>query len=153
MDAVVANDLKRPSSCITRYTPSKGSVYGHFSAPTSDISKFSRHIPLITRFGTKLIDIMYEADNQKYESPSINSLSATLQAFDIIKSHQLWVNSYTPIKEGGVALDMYYNKTYIHIQFDNENDAALYIEIPEQNPQGWDLSYPEALAKLKELLA
>lgn len=152
-DAVPAEGLKRPISCYERFTPSKGNTLFNFSKPTSNISRFDESSPIFRRYVAKLTDILYEADIQQYQTPNLDCILAFIKSHKIVDDQKLGVNSFTAISDGGIALDVKYKSKYIHVQFDNEGDATIYLDEEGKTPEGWDLTFEQSHKKLKELLA
>ncbi|WP_443945609.1 hypothetical protein ACJVDH_00425 [Pedobacter sp. AW1-32] len=152
-DALAAEATKRPVQCIVKHTPSKGSTLKRFNKPTTNINRFDINSPIVQRYKSKLIDVLFEAEMQNYLQPDANCIQAIIRSFKIVDDQKLGIKSISPIQEGGIAFEMMYVNKYIHLQFDNEGDAALYVEEPAKNPEGWDLTFSQSLKKLKELLS
>lgn len=152
-DATAEEVIKRPINCVVRDVPSIGNTYGNFSNPSSNISRFDENSPIIQRYKSRLIDLLYEATSQQYIIPESNSLESLVRSFLIVDGHKLGIKSLAPLPEGGVEFDMKYLNKYIHIQFYNEGESAVYLENEGSTPQGWDLSHESTLTKLQELLA
>jgi len=145
--STAAEPKKLHPICTEANIPSKGYQIQNKEAKTSGSSS------LYAKHGFKVFDILFEAESQGYSQPSKEVISSFLSALSVVSESKLGIKSYTPIYEGGIAFDIYYGQKYIHVQFDNELDAAIYIREEGHTPKGYDMNIVDALQKLESLLA
>ncbi len=149
------NDIQK-DMMVQNYNTTNGSIINphYFYGKNNTISITNSNPMPYKNFNTnkEVINILFEANSQGYEEPSSNVMDYMLKTMNIIKSYNLSIKSFTPIVEGGIAIDLYYKDKYIQIQFDNEGDSVIYVEQEGNTPSAWDLNFETALSKLPALL-
>lgn len=131
------------SNLQSRISNIKNNYYGK-------ISEINKVRYLYTEsFKSTMNNIDYQASINGYHLPNDTVKTTAIAILTFFESRNIKEYEPTPLSEGGIGFEFTHYKTYYNIKIDNEGDGVFYKEEQKQIPQGWDLTFPQLLKKLK----
>ena len=103
----------------------------------------------LNKYGTFINNLVYNASINEYELPTENVKDCAVTLLSLFEVKHISGATILPLREGGIGFEFTKDQVYYNIQIDNEGDAVLYKEEPNQAPKGWDLNFQHLLRNLK----